>query len=157
MRVALSVALLLVLVGCGSEHTKASQTNAQTVSRTERCTQRFLDRIKSHSGQIRSYVKTAYCGLFARRGWVYADGRLSIKAHLYVLNGYACTSLTLTPNGGPGTKTPCNPRTAMLNPLECAILHYVRRDEVRAYIRKLTRNQKVRCDDGTPLGKLGAA
>jgi hypothetical protein len=38
----------------------------------------------------------------------------------------------------------------------CAVLHYVRRDEVRAYIRKLERSQSVSCDDGTPPDKLGA-
>lgn len=35
-------------------------------------------------------------------------------------------------------------------------LHYVRKDEMKAYIRQLKRKQSVRCDDGTPLDKLGA-
>ena len=143
--------MLLVLTGCSYGGNKASQTNAKTTARIDRCTQRFLDRIKGYNrAQLRSYVETAYCGPFARKGLVYADGTLSIKAHLYLLNGYSCS--TSTP-GGPTTTIPCEP---MLDPLECAMLHYVRREEAQAYIRKLKRTQSVKCDDGTPLDKLGA-
>jgi hypothetical protein len=40
--------------------------------------------------------------------------------------------------------------------LDCAILHLVRRGEVREYVEKLERSREVSCDDGTPLARLGA-
>lgn len=152
MRIALAVAVLLALAGCSFGEKKAAQDDATVNSRVERCTERVLDRIGGRA-QIRRYIERTYCGPFARKGWVYADGTMSIKAHVYLLNGYACSSETLTP-GGQTTTIPCDPRP--LHPLECALLHYVRRDEVRAYIRKLKRSQSVTCDDRTPLDKLGA-
>jgi len=154
VRAGLAIAVLLALAGCSSGAKKAAQTDARAAPRVERCTQRFLDRIGG-GAEIRTYVERTYCGPFARKGWVYADGTLSIKAHLYLLNGNACSAVTGT-SGGQMKTIPCDPRAALLDPLECAILHYVRRDEVRAYIRKLKRSQPVRCDDGTPLDKLGA-
>ena len=154
MRVGLAIAVLLALPGCSFGEKKAAQTDAAVASRVERCTQRMLDRLGgANNSKIRSYVESAYCGPFARKGWIYADGTMSIKAHVYLLNGYACSSVTSTP-GGQTTTIPCDPRP--LHPLECALLHYVRRDEVRAYIRKLKRSQSVSCDDGTPLDELGA-
>jgi hypothetical protein len=157
MRVAIAIAVLLAVTGCSLGQKKAAQSDAKTTARIERCTQRFVDRIQTDRGaMVRSYIKGAYCGPFARKGWVYADGTLSIKAHLWLVNGYACSALELTPGGGTRT-IPCDPRAQALDPLECGILHNVRRDEVRAYIKKLERTQKVRCDDGTPLDKLGVA
>ena len=156
MRVGLAIAVLLALAGCNFGEQKAAKPDAKVNSRAERCTERMLDRIGGTSdAKTRSYVESAYCGPFARKGWVYQDGTLSINAHLHLLNGNACEEMIGTPDGKM-TKIPCDPRTAMLNPLECAVLHYVRRDEVRAYIRRLERSQTVSCDDGTPLDKLGA-
>jgi hypothetical protein len=157
MRAAIAIAVLLAVTGCSSGQKKAAQSDATTTARIERCTQRFLDRVKGYDrAQLRSYIETAYCGKFARKGWVYADGTLSIKAHLELVNGYACSAGESTPGGGTRT-IPCDPRAQALEPLECGILHNVRRAEVRAYIRKLKRTQKVRCDDGTPLDKLGVS
>lgn len=152
MRAGLAIAVLLALAGCSFGETKAPKDDARVASRVERCTERFLDRIGG-GAEIRRYTERTYCGPFARKGWVYADGSLSINAQAYVLNGNACSSETSTP-GGRTTTIPCDPRP--LEPLECALLHYVRRAEVRAYIQKLKRSQSVRCDDGTPLDKLGA-
>jgi hypothetical protein len=152
VRAGLAIAVLLVLAGCSSGEKKAAPSNATVNSHVERCTERVLDRIGG-GAEIRRYTERTYCGPFARKGWVYADGTLSIKAHVYLLNGNACSSVTSTP-GGQTTTLPCDPRP--LDPLECALLHYVRKDEVRAYIRKLKRSQSVSCDDGTPLDKLGA-
>ena len=154
MRVWLAIAILLALAGCSFGEKKPAQTEANVTSSVERCTERVLDRIGG-GAEVRRYVERTYCRPFARKGWVYADGTLSIKAHLYLLNGNACSAMTGAP-GGQMTAIPCDPRAALLNPLECAILHYVRKDEVRAYIRKLERSQSVTCDDGTPLDKLGA-
>ena len=50
MRVWIIIALLLVLTGCSSGGNKASQTDAKTTHRIERCTQRFLDRVKGERG-----------------------------------------------------------------------------------------------------------
>ena len=157
MRVGLAIAVLLALTGCSSGEKKAAQTNARGTSRVKLCTQRFLDRVGGgqRAAETRNYVERMYCGPFARNGWVYADGTLSINAHLDLLNGSACVETTSTP-GGSTTAIPCDPRAEMLDPLDCAVLHYVRKDEVRAYIRNLKRSQSVSCDDGTPLDKLGS-
>jgi uncharacterized protein YjhX (UPF0386 family) len=152
VRVGLAIAVLLALTGCSFGEKKAAQTDAKVNSRVERCTKRLLDRIGG-GAKIRSYVVRTYCGPFARKGWVYADGTLSIDAHLNLLKGYACEEITGS-SGGQMTTIPCDPRP--LDPLECALLHYVRKNEVRAYIRKLKRSQSVTCDDGTPLDKLGS-
>ncbi|HMJ00571.1 MAG TPA: hypothetical protein VK488_12105 [Gaiellaceae bacterium] len=148
MRAGLAIAVLLALAGCSSGDKKAVQTD----SRVERCTQRFLDRIGGDA-KIRSYVQRTYCEPFTRKGWVYADGTLSIGAQLYVLGGTACSAVRLNP-GGSTTTIPCDRRP--LYPLDCAVLQYVRRNEVRTYLHKLERSHTVSCDDGTPLDKLGA-
>jgi hypothetical protein len=156
LRVVIATAVLLVLAGCSHRGQKASQPDVKTTARIDRCTQRFLDRAKGNNrAQLRSYVETSYCGPFARKGFVYADGTLSIKAHLFLLKGLSCSTVVVSP--GRRSKTiPCDPQTSELDPLECGILHNVRRDEVRAYIQKLERTRSVKCDDGTPLDKLGA-
>ena len=148
MRAALAIAVVLAIAGCSSGEKRAAQAD----SRVEHCTQRFLDRIGGDA-EIRSYVERTYCEPFARKGWVYPDGTLSIGAQLSTLNGSACESVTSTP-GGPTTTIPCDARP--LYPLDCAVLQYVRRNEVRAYLHKLERSHSVSCDDGTPLDKLGA-
>jgi hypothetical protein len=151
VRIGIAIAFLLVLTGCGSGAKNATQGNAKVAA----CTERMLKRI--HGGpQVKSYIESTYCRPFAQRGWVYADGTLRIDAHLWLLKGSACTSETSTP-GGPTITLPCDAQAAALDPLECAVLHYVRRAEVRAYIRELKRSQRVRCDDGTPLDQLGVA
>jgi hypothetical protein len=155
VRVGLAIVVLLAVAGCGSGEKKAAQTGERVDSRVARCTERFLDRIGDKgAAETRNYVERIYCGPFARKGWVYADGTLSIKAHLNLMKGYACEEMTFTP-GGSTTTIPCDPR-GMLDPLDCALLHYVRRAQVRAYIRKLERSQSVSCDDGTPVDELGA-
>ena len=158
MRIGLAIAFLLVLAGCGGEE-KAAQPTVQASPRAERCTQRILDRVEGDNGaEARAYIDRVYCVPFDRKGWVYPDGTLSIAAHLYVLNSGTCAESSVS--GGSTTTTTTTPtkcdRADLLNPLECAVLHYVRKDEVRAYLRKLERKQSVRCDDGTPLDELGA-
>ena len=156
MRYGLAIVVLLVLAGCGGE--KAAQPTVEASPRAERCTQRILDRVSGDNGEkARAYIDRVYCVPFDRKGWVYSDGTLSIAAHLYVLHSGTCAESSVS--GGSTTttttSTKCDPAD-LLNPLECAVLHYVRKDEVRAYIRKLQRTQTVRCDDGTPLDQLGA-
>ena len=157
MRIGLAIAVLLALTGCGGEK-QAAQPTIEVSPRAAQCTQRILDRVSGDNGDnARAYIERVYCVPFDRKGWVYADGRLSIAAHLYVLQSGVCSTETVGP-GGSTTKTStteCNPAD-LLDPLECAVLHYVKKNEVRAYIRKLQRKQSVSCDDGTPLDKLGA-
>jgi hypothetical protein len=152
VRVGLAIAVLLALAGCSSGEKKAAQTDAKAGSPVERCTQRILARIGGDA-KIRSYVERTYCEPFARKGWVYADGTLSIGAQLSTLNGGACAAGS-SKAGGSTTTIPCDARP--LYPLDCAVLQYVRRNEVRTYLHKLERSHSVSCDDGTPLGKLGA-
>ena len=157
MRIGLAIAVLLALAGCGGEK-KAAQPTVEVTPRAEQCTQRILDRVSGDNGpKARAYIETVYCVPFDRKGWVYADGTLSIAAHLYVLQSGVCSTETVGPGGSTTTTmtTECDP-TDLLDPLECAVLHYVRKDEVRTYIRKLKRTHSVSCDDGTPLDKLGA-
>ena len=99
---------------------------------------------------VRSYIFRTYCSRFAKHGWVYEDGTLSIKAHLWLMSAGSCSE---SRNGEPAVTVPCEPS---FDPLECALLHYVRRGEVEAYIRELMKTHTVSCDDGTPLDKLGA-
>jgi uncharacterized protein YjhX (UPF0386 family) len=154
VRIGLAIAVLLALTGCGGEK-KTAQPTVDASPRAERCTQRILDRVRGDNGaEARAYIDRAYCVPFDRKGWVYADGTLSIDAHLFLLNSGVCSAGTSDP-GGSATTTVCDPAD-LLDPLECAVLHYVRKDEVKRYIRKLKRKQPVRCDDGTPLDKLGA-
>ena len=98
---------------------------------------------------VRSYIERTYCDRFARNGWVYDDGTLSIKAHLWLMNAGQCSEST----GGAWVTVPCKPS---YDPLECALLHFVRKAEAQAYIEELTKTHRVSCDDGTPLGELGA-
>ena len=99
---------------------------------------------------MRSYIQRTYCDRFAKHGWVYEDGTLSIKAHLWVMNAYTCSEGS---SDEPAVTVPCKPS---YDPMECALLHYVRRAEAQAYIKELTKTHHVTCDDGTPLDELGA-
>jgi hypothetical protein len=146
--------------GCGSSESRQDPPRlaALDVDRTgqvERCTNRFLRRIDvtRSPGQtefpVRRYVQQTYCGPFATRGWVYDDGTLRIDAHLWLQSAGTCA--TARP-GQPARTIPCEPEPI----LDCAILHQVRRDEVRAYLRGLQQARPVECDDGTPLDQLGA-
>ena len=158
MRIGLAIAVLLALTGCGGEK-QAAQPTIEVSPRAALCTQRILDRVSGDNGDnARAYIERVYCVPFDRKGWVFADGRLSIAAHLYVLNSGTCEESTGSGSSTTTTSittTPCDPAD-LLDPLECAVLHYVRKNEVRAYIRKLQRKQSVSCDDGTPLDTLGA-
>jgi len=99
---------------------------------------------------VRHYVSVTYCDRFARNGWVYADGALSIAAQRWLLRGGRCA--TATP-GGTAKTVPCESLRSPGEPIECAMLHHVRKSEVRTYVAGLPRD--TRCDDGTPLDALG--
>jgi hypothetical protein len=99
---------------------------------------------------VRSYIQRTYCDRFAKHGWVYEDGTLSIKVQDWLLHGEACSEGTV---GGRTVTVSCEPTYELF---ECGLLHFVRRAEAQAYIHELTKTHHVVCDDGTPLDELGA-
>jgi hypothetical protein len=157
-----AIAVILVVAGCGSSVNEASTerpgTGASAASRVDRCTDRLLDRVKPEDiakttrAVVRRYIKRTYCAPFEKRGWVYDDGALSIRAH--VEQPGSCSSSV----GGETRTVPCEElqRRDERLVLDCALLHIVRRSEVREYVQELQRNHEVSCDDGTPLDELGA-
>jgi hypothetical protein len=165
LRVALAV-ILVIAAGCGSgedagQNAGASgDPSAEAVSRLERCVERFLERAESDGlaeADVRRYIESTYCSRFEREGWIYDDGTLSIAAYLYFEEGGA--EECVTAEAGEETETvPCEELEGGDGPLslDCAILHVVRRDEVREYVGELERSREVNCDDGTPLDRLGA-
>src|SRR5689334_404225 len=141
----------LLLVGCASESGVADSPKPSAPQLSERCTQRMVGSLKDRRPTVRRYIQRTYCDRFAANGWVYADGKLRIQAHLWVVNGATCST---SRSGGPTvTRTPC---PIDHGDLECAVLHFVRKPEAQAYIRRLERTGEVKCDDGTPLRDLGA-
>jgi hypothetical protein len=149
--IGLALLALTALPACGS--TEASEA-AGTSGPVEHCVQRLLKQADAPPSRVlRDYARRTYCEPFAKRGWVYPDGTVSIKAHEWLLEGGSCETVQS------GTTTKCDARAAEEAPLlECAILHVVPRKEVRAYLEDLKRRRgKVECDDGTPLDRLGVA
>jgi hypothetical protein len=105
------------------------------------------------SDQARRYVRDTYCARFDESGWVYADGALSIEAQKWLDAGATCAAGN---EGDPVTTVPCTTTEAAgTQVLDCALLHIVRRSEVRDYIDRLKTSSPVECDDGTALDDLG--
>jgi hypothetical protein len=102
--------------------------------------------------QARRYDRDTYCARFDENGWVYADGALSIEAQNWLDMGAACAA---NDADGPATTMPCTKEAAGTQVLDCALLHIVRRSEVRDYIDWLETSSPVECDDGTALDDLG--
>jgi hypothetical protein len=154
-----------VLAGCGSggsrtEGTATDQHSAGVNERVERCTERFLERVEGAAtgkDEARRYIEVTYCAPLAERGWVYEDGTLSIAAHTWLIEGSSeeCASAG---DDEPAQTVPCEQleATGGIQVLDCAVLHQVRRSEVRDYVAQLQRTHDVECDDGTPLEELGA-
>jgi hypothetical protein len=98
---------------------------------------------------VRRYAEDTYCGEFERNGWIYEDGALSIAIQKWLKEGGTCE--TASP-GKPPRTIPCEEA----GPIDCALLHHVRRSEVTDYIEELRRRVgAVECDDGTPVQELG--
>ena len=101
----------------------------------------------------RRYVRDTYCARFTQNGWVFPDGALRIAAQTWLEEGGRCASSS---GSGPAATVPCKPDFhGGVRVLECALLHSVRRSEVKDYIDRLQAKGPVECDDGTPLRKLG--
>jgi hypothetical protein len=156
----------VVLTGCGgtggprTEGTAADQLSGGANRRVERCTERFLERVEGADAgedEARRYVEVTYCAPFDERGWVYEDGTLNIAAQTWLIEGgsEACASVG---EDAPAQTVACEQpeTTGGTQIIDCAILHQVRRSEVRDYLQQLQRNHGVECDDGTPLEELGA-
>jgi hypothetical protein len=147
VRVAVFTAVaVLALTGCGSK---------AAASRAEACTNRFMDVVNQNDprvtkAQLRHYVEVTYCNRFAREGWIYEDGALSIDAQRWLVDGARCSTST---TGGSTRTIPCE--VVENGVMDCAMLRFVRRREVQAYIAELQRHESVTCDDGTPLTALG--
>ena len=102
MRVGVLLAIALLLTACSSGEGKKAITGRDASSRSKQCTDRILDGIKGNRSPIvQSYIQRTYCDRFAKHGWVYEDGTLSIKAHLWVMNGYTCSEEVRTPTNRP--------------------------------------------------------
>ena len=137
--------------------------SGQAASRVERCTERFLERVEHEDSanatklEIRRYVEISYCAPFEKQGWVYDDGTLSIDAYTKLVESMS-EECTRAESGEEARTVPCEELDQGEGPqvLDCAILHHVRREEVRKYVRELRRSREVTCDDGTPPHKLGA-
>jgi hypothetical protein len=158
-------AFAAALAGCGSEEaeraTPAPAASSVSVAvAVERCTDRIVARATSDAfeaateNEIRAYAKRIYCAPFARRGWVYEDGTLSLAAYEHAYSEECVEGRA----GEPATTVPCDEResAAGLAIIDCGLLRYVRRAEVQAYVERLRRAHEVECDDGTPLAELGA-
>jgi hypothetical protein len=150
-------AILVAAAGCSSDGDEPSgdEPAAAARSRVERCTERILRRAKHATRpEVERYVRLTYCAPFAGEGWVYEDGTLRIDAHVHLENSGTCGTAKA---GEPMRTVPCEqldrggPKI-----LDCALLHHVRRGEVQRYVEEVAPGREVRCDDGTPLAKLGA-
>lgn len=138
------------MAGCASREQSALE------GRIERCIDRFLERAAETGGSgadeadLREYVRRGYCERFDSLGWVHGDGSLAIAAFT---EGGREECATGTAGGGSVT-VPCASFAPAGPRVDCALLHLVRRSEVRAFVASL--EQPSRCDDGTPLDELGA-
>ena len=145
------VAALALVVVVAPACTLTADDDSMPTS-VERCVDRMTERVDrsgpATDAELRRYVERTYCRMFARRGWLHADGRLRISGARKMLAG----------------SEDCEPRhqgcgRLATSPviLDCAILHLVPRREVRPFIQRLLRRRvAVQCDDGTPLDRLGA-
>ncbi len=165
VRVYLAVLILCATVSaCGSgssglrdETPSSARLSPAAASRIERCVDRLLRNTTRQNAAdkeaARRYARKTYCARFEEKGWVYEDGAVSIAAQAWLDQGATCV------RGGEGEPTrtvPCEvDRSGGVQTLDCALLHIVRRSEVREYVDRLETNGAVKCDDGTALGKLG--
>ena len=147
MRLALIAAVAaLGLAACGS---------GRSVDRADKCADLMVrlapkQRDNVPKAVVRDYALRAYCRKFATNGWVYADGAMSIDAQKWLVRGYRCGTSTTS---GRTMTVPCE--IVENGTMDCAMLHYVRRSEVRAYVSELERRGPVSCDDGTLPVDLG--
>jgi hypothetical protein len=142
----LAAAVLALVAACGS---------GSEDTRVERCVDRLLTSAASDprtDDGARDYVRRTYCERFARNGWIYDDGALAIGAQEWLDEGGTCAAGS---EDEPTRTVPCEGLERTDPILDCALLHHIRKSEVRAYLEELDRTVPARCDDGTPLDELG--
>lgn len=148
-------AAALIGGGCGAGMADTSRADA----RVERCVERLLSRggSEADTGSARRYVAETYCRPFESRSWIYDDGTLAIRAHVWAMES-GSEDCEVATAGGRSRDVPCDQleRDASRIVLDCALLHHVRRGEAQAYLAKLRSEAEVECDDGTALDDLGA-
>ena len=157
-----SALLLLValLSACGSNGGNVESTGGgfnASGSRIKRCVDRLLENASAPNetmdARARRYARDTYCARFAKNGWIYSNGALSIAAQKWLDAGTTCVGSS---PGSPATTMPCSDDSGGgIQTLDCALLHIVRRSEVKDYVRRLAQNGPVHCDDGTALDQLG--
>ena len=155
--------LASLLTACGTNSGKqragAGSSRADgggATARIDKCVDRLLSRSRRSGASeqaVRRYARNTYCAPFAGKRWVYADGALSIAAQKWLDKGHRCA----TSSAGKTRTIPCEQTSSGTGAriIDCALLHVVRRTEVKAYITELERHGDIRCDDGTPPGELG--
>jgi hypothetical protein len=128
-----------VAAGCSS--------GAKSTSRVDRCVQRMTAKahVEGQRAEVEAYARGTYCEPLAAKGFVYADGTLSIGAQHWLVRGGTCAT---SEAGGTSRTVPCTESGT----IDCGMLRYVRRAEVRKYVRQVG---VTGCDDGTPLDQLG--
>ena len=161
--VVLPILVLAFAAGCGGEDrddAAPEPASGSSASAVAKCVDRFLARVDPDveadvdADALRRYLEETYCERFARRGWVYEDGALSIDAYRSVEAGVGEDCGEAEADGT--TKTvPCDASAAEDGVLDCALLHHVRRSQVQAYLAELARAREVECDDGTAPEELG--
>ena len=151
MRALVTTALVVVaLAGCGSTSGEAGREPP----RVERCVERLLRGATTETDAARRYARVTYCAPFESRGWVYDDGALSIAAQRWLEEGGSEECATAGEDGQSKT-VPCEELEPPEGPrvIDCGLLRYVRRSEVRDYLAQL--RDDVECDDGTRVELLG--
>jgi hypothetical protein len=159
--------ILVIAAGCGTggdtgqDAGVSSDESSEATSRIERCVERFLERAAADGlaeADVRRYIESTYCSRFEREGWIYDDGTLSIAAHVAFVDSGSSEGCETAQVGEEAETVPCEELEGDGGPLflDCAILHFVRRGEVRQYLAELERSREVSCDDGTPIDRLGA-
>jgi hypothetical protein len=142
----LAAVVFALAAGCGS---------GSVNTRVERCVDRLLTGAASDPRSdegVRDYARRTYCDRFERNGWIYDDGALTIEAQEWLDEGGTCEA---GGEGEPMRAGSCEELRRTDPIIDCALLHHIRKSEVRTYLEELDRTVPVRCDDGTPLDELG--
>ena len=145
----------VALTGCGSH--AHSATPEPTNSLVDRCVARLFAGSYAPAASkelIRRYVRDTYCRRFGQEGWIYEDGALKIAAQQWLVSGGTCGEGVA---GQPAKVVPCKlvrSSTGVLT-IDCGLLRFVRRSEVRNYLRPMQAGGPVACDEGISVAKLG--
>jgi hypothetical protein len=150
------VLFAVVLSACGSvdNRDEGAASTSTSGGRVERCVDRLMEQNApgvdaGTSDQARRYVRDTYCARFDENGWVYADGALSIEAQKWLDAGATCA---VGDAGDSVATVPCTTTEAAgTQILDCALLHIVRRSEVRDYIDRLKTSSPLSATTGLLL------